>query len=93
MNGQRTPRKWAESGIPLERGRITMDSKGRPKPYEIRELRKRHGISREELARSLYHIKVSRIIDWELDRRKCPPIIWWAMRVTWDQVDLWEEEQ
>jgi DNA-binding transcriptional regulator YiaG len=64
-----------------------------PRPYEIKQLRLRHGITQKQLADSLYGVKWRRIVDWECDRRTCPPITWWAMRLTWDKVDLWEEER
>ena len=63
-----------------------------PTPQDIKDLRMRHKITREELARSLYETKPGRIMDWELGRRRCPPITWWAMVLTWDKRDLWEEE-
>ena len=61
-----------------------------PTPEKMKELRARHGISREELALSLYGIKPDRVTDWELGRRNCPPIVWWAMVLTWDKKDLRE---
>ena len=60
---------------------------------EIKALRKRHGITQEKLADSLYHIKPKRIADWESGRRNCPDIVWWAMVLTWDKRDLWAEER
>ena len=63
-----------------------------PRPYEIKNLRRRHKITQKQLADSLYGIKKDRVVDWECDRRVCQPIVWWAMKLTWDKVDLWEEE-
>jgi predicted transcriptional regulator len=65
----------------------------RPRPFEIKALRRRHKITQWQLADSLYGVKRARISDWETGRRDCPPIVWWAMVLTWDKVDLWEEEQ
>lgn len=59
---------------------------------EIKDLRRRHHLTQKQLADSLYHIKEERISDWELGRRNCPDIIWWAMVLTHDHIDLWEEE-
>ena len=64
----------------------------KPKSEEIKQLRERHGLTQNQLADSLYGIKRERIADWENGRRDCPPIIWWAMVLTWDKVDLWEVE-
>ena len=63
-----------------------------PKPEEIRELRARHKLTQDKLADSLYGIKRARVPDWESSRRTCPPITWWAMKLTWDGIDLWNEE-
>ena len=63
-----------------------------PKPEQIFDLRRRHKLTREKLAESLYDIKHERILDWELGRRNCPGLTWWAMCLTWDQRDLWQEE-
>ena len=65
----------------------------RPRPYEIIQLRKRHGITQQQLADSLYDVKRTQIADWEIGRRRCRPLEWWAMVLTWDKVDLWEKEQ
>jgi len=62
-----------------------------PKPEEIRELRARHKLTQDKLADSLYGIKRARVPDWEAGRRTCPPIIWWAMKLTWDKEDIWNE--
>lgn len=64
----------------------------KPRSYEIRALRARHKLTRDQLALSLYDVKHGRIVDWENDRRSCPPMIWWAMVLTWDKIDLWAEE-
>ena len=63
-----------------------------PTPQMIKDLRKRHRLRQKDLADSLYGIKYDRIPDWETGRRKCPSIVWWAMVLTWDKKDLWEEE-
>ncbi len=66
-----------------------------PTPQDIRDLRKRHGLTQKKLAESLYHIKEITVRSWEREgnnRRGCPDIIWWAMVLTWDKVDLWAEE-
>lgn len=63
-----------------------------PRPYQIRDLRRRHNLTQQALADSLYGIKKGRVVDWECDRRNCPPITWWAMVLTWDKRDLWVEE-
>lgn len=63
-----------------------------PTPGQVKDLRMRHKISRRKLAESLYGVKEERIMDWELGRRGCPAIVWWAMTLTWDKRDLWEEE-
>jgi DNA-binding XRE family transcriptional regulator len=63
-----------------------------PTPEQILDLRKRHHITQNQLADSLYGIKRERIGDWESGRRACPSIIWWAILLTWDKRDLWEEE-
>ena len=62
--------------------------KKNPKPEEIRALRARHELTQSKLADSLYHITVKAVQEWEAGRRNCPPIIWWAMKLTWDKVDL-----
>ena len=66
---------------------------------DIKDLRRRHHITQKQLADSLYGIKFERIADWESinpktgkPRRNCPDIVWWAMKLTWDKVDLWEGE-
>ena len=64
-----------------------------PKGYQIQDLRKRHKITQQKLADSLYGVEVHSIQNWEGGRRNCPAIIWWAMVLTWDKVDLWVEEQ
>lgn len=63
-----------------------------PRPYEIKDLRRRYKITQHQLADSLYGVKRPRIPDWETGRRECPPIVWWAMCLVWDKIDLWEEE-
>ncbi len=63
-----------------------------PTAQMIKDLRKRHNLTQQRLADSLYGIKVSTVANWEAGRRNCPPIIWWAMVLTWDQRDLWLEE-
>ena len=55
----------------------------------IRDLRNRHRITQVQLAESLFHVKRDRIADWETNRRNCPPIIFWAMKLTWDKEDIW----
>lgn len=64
----------------------------RPRSYEIRALRRRHNLTQEQLAASLYGIKVESVVNWERDRRNCKPIVWWAMVLTWDKIDLWSHE-
>ena len=63
-----------------------------PTKEEIKDLRLRHRITRNQLADSLYGIKRERILDWEVGRRNMPPIVWWACKLTWDHIDLWVEE-
>jgi len=63
-----------------------------PKPYEIRALRARHNLTQNHLADSLYGIRRRSIPGWEGGIRNCPPIVWWAMVLTWDKKDLWVEE-
>ena len=63
-----------------------------PRPEEILELRKRHNLTQNKLADSLYGVKRARIADWENGRRQCPALAWWAMVLVWDKVDLWDEE-
>lgn len=63
-----------------------------PTPEQIRDLRTRNHITQDELADSLYGIKRARIGDWEAGRRRMPIIVWWACKLTWDKVDLWNEE-
>ena len=60
---------------------------------DIKDLRRRHHITQKQLADSLYGIKFERIADWETGRRNMPDIVWWACKLTWDKVDLWEEEE
>lgn len=57
-------------------------------PNKVRALRERHGITQNQLADSLYGIKRARIADWESGRRGLPPIVWWAMVLTWDGHNL-----
>jgi len=63
-----------------------------PTPEEIKDLRRRNKLTQHQLADSLYGVKRERIADWETGRRQCPPITWWAMVLTWDSRDLWQEE-
>ena len=58
------------------------------KPEWIRDLRERHNLTQVQLADSLYGIKRARIADWESGRRGCPPLVWWAMVLVWDKVDI-----
>lgn len=58
-------------------------------PEDIKALRKRHGLTQKKLADSLYGVKEARIPNWEAGRRNCPSIIFWAMVLTWDKVDLY----
>ena len=62
-------------------------------PEMIKELRKRHHITQQKLAASLFHINRERITDWESGRRNCPPIIWWAIKITWDKIDIWGKDE
>lgn len=55
---------------------------------QIRQLRDRHEITREELAETLYGVKADRVKDWELGRRNCTPLATWAMVFHWDDYDL-----
>lgn len=55
---------------------------------KVKALRERHGITQKELADSLYKVKRARIADWESGRRGLPPLVWWAMVLTWDGHDL-----
>jgi DNA-binding XRE family transcriptional regulator len=64
-----------------------------PRPYEIVNLRRKHKISQATLADSLYGVRRSKLSDWETGKHKCPPMAWWAMVLTWDKRDLWEEER
>ena len=59
-------------------------------PEDIKDLRRRHRITQKQLAESLFHITTQAVASWESGRRNCPPIIWWAMRLTWDKIDEWE---
>ena len=63
-----------------------------PTPEDIKALRKRHRITQDVLADSLYGIKRARVPDWEAGRRTCSEIIWWAIWLTWEKEDLWLEE-
>ena len=60
---------------------------------KIKDLRKRHNLTQKKLAESLYGIKQDSVINWENNRRNCPDIVWWAIKLTWDQIDLWEERK
>lgn len=65
----------------------------RPAGYMIRDLRKRHNLTQQQLADSLYGNFTGRIIgDYERGERNCMPLTWWAMVLTWDGRDLWQEE-
>ena len=57
----------------------------------IRDLRRRHGITQQQLADSLYGVKVQSVASWESGRRGCPPIIYWVIKMIWDNADLREE--
>ena len=63
------------------------------KPEYIKDLRKRHGLTQKKLADSLFYVRKDSISNWETGYRNCPAVVWWAMKLTWDHVDLWEEEQ
>lgn len=60
---------------------------------KVKQLRERHNITQVELADSLYGIKRARIADWESGRRGLPPLVWWAMVLTWDKRDLRDVEE
>ena len=60
---------------------------------EIVDLRERHNLTQKKLAESLYGINKDSVSNWETGYRNCPAIVWWAMNLTWDHVDIWEEEQ
>lgn len=62
-----------------------------PTGQDIKDLRKRHGITQRQLCDSLYGIKYDRISDWERGWRLMPPIVWWACCLIWDKKDLWED--
>ena len=64
----------------------------RPKGYENRALRRRHNLTQQQLADSLYGVKRVTVADWEIDRRKCGPMSWWAIVLIWDKIDLWSDE-
>lgn len=63
----------------------------KPTRQDIKDLRKRHNLTQEKLAESLYGIKLETLRSWEKGQRNCPSIVWWAMVLTWDKRDLWEE--
>lgn len=58
----------------------------------IKALRKRHGLTQQELADSLYGVTRSAIRAYEGSTRHCSPITLWAMVLTWDKMDLWSQE-
>ena len=60
----------------------------KPTPEGIRLLRKRHKLTQNALADSLYGVKRNRIADWESGRRGCPLPIWWMMVLVHDALDL-----
>lgn len=63
-----------------------------PSPQEIIALRRRHHLTQNQLADSLYDIKRERIQGWESGRRNMPGIIWWVIKWMYDEVDLREGE-
>jgi len=64
-----------------------------PSGEDIRNLRMRYKITQKELAESLYDIKEARISEWERGVRNCPGIVWWAMILTWDKVDIYGDPE
>lgn len=63
-----------------------------PTGQQIKDFRKQHrNLTQQKLADSLYGVTVQSIQAWENGRRNCPPIVWWAMLLTWDDIDLWRE--
>ena len=62
-----------------------------PTKEDIVALRLKHGITQQKLADSLYGVSVNTVSSWEAGHRNCPPLTWWAIRLTWDGVDLWNE--
>ncbi len=64
----------------------------KPTPEMIKDLRKKHHITQDQLADSLYDIKRPRVADWESGRRNMPGIIWWIIKLMYDEIDLREGE-
>lgn len=62
-----------------------------PSPLELKDLKKRHGLTYESMARPLHGISARRMGDWVTGRRTCPPLAWWALRKLFDGVDIREE--
>lgn len=58
---------------------------------EIKDLRARHRITQKQLAESLYGVSEQSVASWESGRRGCPDIIFWVMKMIWDDIDLREE--
>lgn len=54
----------------------------------IKRLRKRHNLTQVKLAKSLYGVSEQSVANWESGRRGCPDILWWAMKLIWDKVDI-----
>lgn len=63
----------------------------KPSPEQIRDLRRRHKLTQEQLANSLYGVRVQQVAAWESGRRGCTPNVWWSMCLIHDKRDLWEE--
>lgn len=64
-----------------------------PTAEDIKALRERHGLTREQLANSLYKCEEGTIQSYELGRRHCHPLTFWAMVMTWDKMDLRHDEE
>ena len=47
----------------------------RPTRQDIKDLRKRHNLTQEKLADSLYGIKLETLRSWEKGQRNCPSIV------------------
>jgi transcriptional regulator with XRE-family HTH domain len=65
----------------------------RPRGYEVRALRRRHGLTQKQLAESMYEVSEKSVRDYENGRRHCSAMNWWAMVLTHDKLDLWVPQQ
>lgn len=59
-----------------------------PSSKQFRELKERHGLTYVTMSDPLYGVSKRSIQNWANGRRECPPLVWWALVLHFDGVDL-----